>query len=175
MLPGFWGWDHRHSQSQSQSSISGFRGEFIRKGATGCTCGSSMALTKDAPREEHILADAAVRRRVCGNRACATARPFGQICAAVAVCGRAGEQSRGARWAQDAPRYLPQSVKDKVRRRACAGIVARARRRGHLAKSARPWPCAAARGGVISRRTLGARRTWVYLTWRHATRARRKK
>ena len=40
----------------------------------------------------------------------------------------------------------------------CAGI-ARARRRGHLAKSARPWRCAAARGGAISRRTLGARRT----------------
>ena len=40
----------------------------------------------------------------------------------------------------------------------CAGI-ARARRRGHLAESARPWRCAAARGEVISRRAQGARRT----------------
>ena len=44
----------------------------------------------------------------------------------------------------------------------CAGI-ARARRRGHLAKSARPWRCAAARGGAIS---LLARLTKVYLTWK---------
>ena len=39
--------------------------------------------------DRSILADAAVRRRVCGNRACATARPSGQIRAAVAVCGGA--------------------------------------------------------------------------------------
>ena len=45
--------------------------------------------------DRSILADAAVRRRVCGNRACATARPSGQIRAAAGVCGRAGEQSRG--------------------------------------------------------------------------------
>ena len=45
----------------------------------------------------------------------------------------------------------------------CAGI-ARARRRGHLAKSTRPWRCAAARGGAISRRPLRPRRTEVYLT-----------
>ena len=54
----------------------------------------------------------------------------------------------------------------------CAGI-ARARRCGHVAKSARPWRCAVARGGAISRRALGARRTVhrapsteVYLTCR---------
>ena len=46
----------------------------------------------------------------------------------------------------------------------CAGI-ARARRRGHLAKSARPWRCAAARGGANSRRPLRPRLTEGYLTW----------
>ena len=45
----------------------------------------------------------------------------------------------------------------------CAGI-ARARRRGHPAKSARPWRCAAARGGAILRYALGGRRTEVYLS-----------
>ena len=49
----------------------------------------------------------------------------------------------------------------------CAG-AARARRRGHLAKFARPWRCAAARGEAISRHALGARRTWIYLTWSRA-------
>ena len=39
----------------------------------------------------------------------------------------------------------------------CAGI-ARARRRGHLAKSARPWRCAAACRDAISRRAWAARR-----------------
>ena len=48
----------------------------------------------------------------------------------------------------------------------CAGI-ARARRRGHLAESVRPWRCAAARGGAISLlRALrqDAPRSEVYLT-----------
>ena len=40
--------------------------------------------------DRSILADAAVRSRVCGNRACATARPSGGIRAAVAVCGARG-------------------------------------------------------------------------------------
>ena len=46
----------------------------------------------------------------------------------------------------------------------CAGI-ARARRRGHLAESARPWRCAA-RGGAISLRALrqDTPRSEVYLT-----------
>ena len=39
--------------------------------------------------ERSTLADASVRHRVCGNRACATVRPSGPIRAAVAVCGPA--------------------------------------------------------------------------------------
>ena len=48
-----------------------------------------------------ILADASVRRRVCGNRACATAWPSGQIRAVVAVCGGA----RGSNLAKAPTKY----------------------------------------------------------------------
>ena len=47
--------------------------------------------------DRSILADAAVRSRVCGNRACATARPSGGIRAAVAVCGGARGSDFAAR------------------------------------------------------------------------------
>ena len=94
MLPGFWDWDHLHSQSQSHSGISAFSGDSVRRGAIGCTCGSSRVCQKITLKRS-IHADASVRRRVCGNRACAPARPSGQILTAVAVCGRMGEQTRG--------------------------------------------------------------------------------
>ena len=48
-----WDWDHLHSQSQSQSGISDFSGDSVRRGAIGCTRGSSMALAENAPRQEH--------------------------------------------------------------------------------------------------------------------------
>ena len=52
-----------------------------------------------------ILADAAVRPPgVCGNRACATARPSGQIRAAVVVCGGARRSNLAAHAGRTRPR-----------------------------------------------------------------------
>ena len=64
--------------------------------------------------ERSIHADAAVRRRVCGNRACATARPSGEIRAAVAVCGGA----RGSKLAAPAAAKTHRGLPDMGRRAA---------------------------------------------------------
>ena len=91
-----WDWDHLHSQSQSQSGISDFAGDSVRRGAIGCTRGSSMALAENAPRQEHPCRRRSQKPGVRGSRARDGAAILGKFGGRGGVRRRAGMHSRGA-------------------------------------------------------------------------------
>ena len=92
---------HLRPHSHSHSSSSDFKVDAVQQGVIGCTLKHGKFWTSNHPGS---LGFVSIRHRSCGNRACAVARPRGQVlrpwrCAA--ACKNAiSRRARGARRGQ---------------------------------------------------------------------------